>query len=82
MVVWINKDVVRANTNQRALVLKTVRRQIFVQLLGTDEKFVVQPHHVVGVEIDDSLTINFKCTGVRTCELWCYGCENQEQSNA
>ncbi len=48
---------------QRALVECVYCPNIVALLLGTDEKVLVHPQDIVGVEINEHLTIEFRYTG-------------------
>lgn len=63
MIIWVKREVVGANTNQRALVVGSTGLAITIQLLGDNREFVVRPKDIVGVEITKHLTIMFNFIG-------------------
>ena len=66
MIIWVDKSRTGMPCNQRAEVRKVVDQRIRVRLLGTGDCIIIEPQHIVGIEIDGHLTIMFKWTGHTT----------------
>lgn len=62
MIVWVNKDAVGENCNQKAKVDRTDGQKIFITLLGNDEQAMIFPNEIVGLELSEELEISFNVT--------------------
>ena len=47
MIIWIAKDAVFADQDQRAIILNNTADDINVRLLGDYRKFTIRPRHIV-----------------------------------
>ena len=67
MVIWVRKDAVRAQTNQRAIVLGIDKHcDIEIKLLGDDLLFTIKPKDVIGIEVEEMiLQFNYVCYSIR-----------------
>lgn len=74
MVVWIQKEVIHAINDQRAVVKRVNGFNITVKLLGSGVELTVHPKDIVGIEIGGTLIIRFKYNGHSTLETRCRNC--------
>lgn len=74
MIVWIKKEAIRAQCNQRGKVLQTNGSKITIRLLDDNRHWGIHPRDIIGLEISECLTIKFKCTGHQTAETYCRNC--------
>lgn len=64
MIIWVKKETVFSDCDQRAVVENVVEREdgipiIFIQLIETNDEFIIQSEDIVGVEINESLIVRF-----------------------
>lgn len=63
MVIWVRGGVVKANCDQRAIVLGVDVDIIHIRLLGNNDEYNIKPHCIIGFEIGKGLTIKFDYKG-------------------
>lgn len=64
MIIWIKKESIFLDCDQRAVIEKIVENpdrtpSIFVQLLESHHRFIIQKEDIVGVEINENLIVEF-----------------------
>jgi predicted thioesterase len=66
MIIWVNPTAVGMPVPQRAEVISTDGQRINIKLLGMNEDRVIHANHVIGLEVNNRLTILFKVIQIRS----------------
>lgn len=68
-IIWVRKEaILGARCNQRATIIKTTisdryTASLWIRLLRNGRHYWISPCSIVGVEFDETLTVNFKYNG-------------------
>jgi hypothetical protein len=65
MILWVKKESIGADCDQRVRVDRVEGRKIFTTLEGTGESAIIMTDEIVGLEISETLTIWFDVTKSR-----------------
>lgn len=62
-IIWVRKEAVEANCDQRAEIITFRGDWIYVIMCGSEEPKMIKASDIVGVELTETLTIKFsKCS--------------------
>ncbi len=64
MIIWVKKEAVSSDCDQRAAVKEVIEKEggvpvIFIRLVETGDSFTINPEDIISIEIDGSLIAKF-----------------------